>query len=110
MNVVNKFLLATDKLMFEMHLSRLGFTCICELLTKSDKVILKFEETGDSRYIYQNEAYFQHEMAYGDFKDLTSRTASDKRFRDKAFNIAKNIKYDGHQRGLPSMVYNFFDK
>ena len=30
--------------------------------------------------------------------------------RDKAFNIAKNEKYDEYQRGLVSMVYNFFDK
>ena len=49
-------------------------------------------------------------MAYGDFKDLTRRTASDKIFRDKAFNIAKNPKYDGYQRGLASMVYKLFDK
>ena len=49
-------------------------------------------------------------MAYGDFKDLKRRTASDKVLRDKAFNIAKNSKYDGYQRGLASMVYKFFDK
>ena len=49
-------------------------------------------------------------MAYGDFKDLKRRTASDKVLRDKAFNIAKNPKYDGYQRGLASMVYKFFDK
>ena len=49
-------------------------------------------------------------MAYGDFKDLKTRTASDKILRDKAFNIAKNPKYDGYQRGLASMVYNFLDK
>ena len=49
-------------------------------------------------------------MAYGDFKDLARRTASDKVLRDKAFNIAKNPKYDGYQRGLGSMVYKFFDK
>ena len=49
-------------------------------------------------------------MTYGDFKDLTSRTASDKVLKDKAFNIAKNPKYDGYQRQLASMVYNFFDK
>ena len=49
-------------------------------------------------------------MAYGDFKDLTGRTASDKILRDKVFNIAKNPEYDGYQRGLASMVYNFFDK
>ena len=72
----------------------------------------KKKETGDSRYIYQNEldkACFQHDMAYGDFKDLTRRTASDKILRDKAFNIAKNPKYDGYQRGLSSIVYKFFD-
>ena len=49
-------------------------------------------------------------MAYGDFKDLTSITASDKILHDKGFNIAKNPKYDGYQCGLVSMVYKFFDK
>ena len=48
-------------------------------------------------------------MAYGDFKDL-ARMASHKILRDKAFNTAKNLKYDGYQRGLASMVYKFFDK
>ena len=43
-------------------------------------------------------------MGYGDFKDLTKRTASDKILHDKAFNIAKNPKYDVYQRGLVSMV------
>ena len=46
-------------------------------------------------------------MAYGYFKDLAKRTASDKVLRDKAFNIAK---YDGYQRGLTFMVYKFLDK
>ena len=49
-------------------------------------------------------------MAYGDFKDLKRRTASDKVLRDKAFNIAKNPKYVGYEKGLASMVYKFFDK
>ena len=49
-------------------------------------------------------------MAYGDFKALKKRTAADKVLRDKAFNIAKNHKYDGYQRGLVSVVYRFFDK
>ena len=31
-------------------------------------------------------------MAYGDFKDLSRRTASDKILRDETFNIAKNPK------------------
>ena len=49
-------------------------------------------------------------MAYGFFKYLTKRTASDKSLCDKAFNIAKNLKHDGHQRGLALIVYKFFDK
>ena len=49
-------------------------------------------------------------MAYEDSKDLTKITASDKVLRDKAFNIAKNPKYGGYQRGLASVVYKFFDK
>ena len=49
-------------------------------------------------------------MTYGDFKNLAKRTASDKVLRDKAFNIANNPKCDGYERGLASIVYNFFDK
>ena len=49
-------------------------------------------------------------MAYEDFKDLTRKRASDKILCYKAFNIAKNLKYDGYQCGLASIVYNFFDK
>ena len=48
-------------------------------------------------------------MAYGDFKNLKKRTASDKSLRDKAFNIAKILE-NGYQRGLASMVYKCFDK
>ena len=49
-------------------------------------------------------------MAYGDFKYLTRRTASDKILCDKAFIVAKNPKYDGYQRDLASIVYKCFDK
>ena len=55
-------------------------------------------------------------MAYGDFKDLAKKTASHKFLRDKAFNIAKNPKYDGYQseydgyHGIASMCYKYFDK
>ena len=80
---------------------------------KNKKRIQKFKETGDTSYIYKNEldkACFQHDMAYGDFKDIKRRTASDKILRDKAFSIAKNPKYDGYQRGLASMDYKFSDK
>ena len=60
--------------------------------------------------IWTYKAYFQHDMAYGDLKDLARRTAPDKILRDKAFNTAKNPKYDGYQRALASTVYKFFDK
>ena len=49
-------------------------------------------------------------MAYGDFKDLNRRTAADKVLCDKACNIAEDPKYDGHQRGLVSMVYKYLIK
>ena len=49
-------------------------------------------------------------MGYGGFKDLPRRPTSDKILHNKAFDIAKNPKYDGYQRDLASMVYKFFDK
>ena len=73
----------------------------------------KNSETRDPKCIYKNEldkACFQHDMTYGDFKHLARRTASDKVLWDKAFNIAKNPKYDGYQRGIASMVYNVLIK
>ena len=75
--------------------------------------IQEFKEKEDSRSISQNKlgnVSFQQDMAYGDFKDLTRRTASDKIFSDKAFNINQNAKYDGYRRGLASMIYKLFDK
>ena len=112
--IVNKFLLAGDKFMPEMHLKQLGFTYSSYgPFTKNKERIQKFKVTGDTNYIYKNEldkACCQHDMAYGDFKDFAKRTASDKVLKDKAFNIAKNPKYDGYQRGIASMVYKFFGK
>ena len=64
-------------------------------------------------YIYRNEldkACFQHDSVYADHKDLINRTKSDKVLRDKAYDIASNPEYDGYQRGLASMMYEFFDK
>ena len=112
--IVNTFLLACDKFMPKVHLKQPGFTySACGPFAKNKERIQKLKEAGETSYIYKNElekACFQHDMAYGDFKDLKRRTASDKILRDKAFNIAKNPKYDGYQRGLASMVYKFFDK
>ena len=92
----------------EMHLKQPRFTySACGPFTKKKERIQKFKEAGDTNYIYKNEldqACFQHNMAYGDFKDLARKTASYKVLRDKAFNIAKNPKYDGYLRGIASMV------
>ena len=49
-------------------------------------------------------------MACGKSKDLAKSTQLDNVLRDKAFKIASDLKYDGYQRGLVSMVYRFFDK
>ena len=97
----------------QMHLKQPGFTySACGPFTKNKERIQKFKETGDTSYIYKNELdkpCFQHDMTYGDLKDLKRRTASDKILRDKALNIAKKLKYGGHPRGLASMVYKCFD-
>ena len=112
--MVNKLLLAGDKFMPEMHLGQAQFVySACGLFAKNKERIQKFKGTGDTSYIYKNEldkAWFQHDMAYGDFKYLAERTAADKVLRDKAFKIASDQKYDGYQRGLASMVYKFLDK
>ena len=81
----------------EMHLRQPGFTySVCGPFTKNKERIKKFKETGETSYIYKNElhkACFQHDMAYGDFKDLAKRNAADKVLRDKAFKIASDQKY-----------------
>ena len=102
--IINTFLLAGDKFMPEMHLKQPGFTySACGPFTNNKQRSQKFMQTGDTNYIYRNgldKACFQHDMAYGDFKDLKRRTPSDKGLKDKAFAIASNLKCDGYQRGL----------
>ena len=110
-DIINKFLLVGDKFMPEMHLRQPGFTYSARGPFTRNKE--RIQKSKNPRYIYRNEsdkACFQHDMAYGDFKDLKRRAAAVNVLRDKAFNIAKNPKYDGYQRGLASMVYKFFDK
>ena len=103
--ILDKFLLLGDEFVPEMHVRQPGFTeSACGPFTKNKKRIQKFKEKEEIQDIYENEfdkACFKHNMAYGDFKDLPRRT-------DKAFNIAETPTYDEYQRGLASMVYNFF--
>ena len=97
-----------------MNLKQPAFTySACGPFTENKEIIEKFMLTGNTDYIYKNDldkACFQHDMAYGKFKDFNKRTKSDKVLRDKAFEIECNPKYDGYQRGLASMVYKIFDK
>ena len=115
--MLNTFLLTGDKFMPEMHLKQPG-----KLVNQVNQDLLivhvdhfpkiknsEIKKTGNSRYIYKNEldkACFQHDLAYGDFKDLAKRTASDKMLRDKAFNIAKNTKH----YGFFQWFINFFEE
>ena len=112
--IVNKFLLIGDKFMPEVHLRQPGSTySACGPFTRNKERTEKIMQTGNTDFIFRNEldkACFQHDMAYGESKDLAKRTQSDKVLRDKAFKIASDPKYDGYQRGLASMVYKFFDK
>ena len=86
--------------MSKMYLRQPGFTySACGPFTKNKQRIKKFMQTGDTNYIYRNEldkACFQHDMAYGKYKDLEKRTKSDKVLKDKAHEIANNLKYDGY--------------
>ena len=113
-NIINKFLLAGDNFMPEMHLTQPQFVySACGPFTRHKEIIKEFKRAGDTSYIYRNEldkACFQNDSAYADHKDLINRTEADKVLRDKAYDIASNPKYDGYQRGLASMVYKFFDK
>ena len=102
--IVNKFLLAGNLdllIVLVVHLLK---------IKKELKNLKKQEIEAIFTKINLIKACFQHDVAYGDFKDLARRTPSDKIFRDKTFNIAKNPRYDGYQRGLASMAYRFFDK
>ena len=118
--LVNKFLLAGDEFLWisAMHLKQPGFSySACNSFTKNKNRTQKFIQTGNTNLfkysIYKNDfdkIGFQHEMAYDKYKDFTKGTQSYKVLKHKAFKIANNLEYDESQRGLPSMVFKFFDK
>ena len=76
------------------HLKQRGFKySVCGLFTKNKERIQNFKETGDLRYIYRNvrdKACFQHDMAYGDFKDLARGTTADKALKHLKLQVIKN--------------------
>ena len=111
-NLINKFLLAGDKFMPEMHLRQPQFVYrACGPFTRHKERIKEFKRTGDTRLLYRNEldkACFKHDAAYTKYKDVENRLISDQKLKNSAYDIASNPKYDGYQRGLASMVYRFF--
>ena len=111
--IVNKCLLAGNKFMPKTNLRQPGFVHgAFGAFSKNQERIQKSKETGNVQYIYQNEldkACFWLDIFYRDFEDLTRRTVSDNKLRNKAFNIVKNFKYNKYQCGLVSSVYNFFN-
>ena len=112
-NIINKFLLAGDKCMPEMHLRQPQFVySACGPFTRHKERIKVFKRTGDTRLLYRNEldkACFKHDAANTKYKDVENRLISDQKLRNSAYDIAINPKYDGYERGLASMVYKFFD-
>ena len=88
----------------ELDLKQAEFTqSACRPSTKHRERIKKFRETGHLKDLYRNEldkACFAHDAAYYDSKDLATRTISDKILKERAYEIARNRKYDGYQRGL----------
>ena len=114
-SIINKFLLAVDIFMLELHLvdTIVKKYSGCGPFTKHTQRIQDFLNTGKLSYIYKNDldkVCFQHDMAYNKFKDLEKRTQSDIVLKNEALKIASNAKYNGYERGLTSMVYKFFDK
>ena len=72
---------------------------------------LKKQEIYDIFYLNElDKTFLQHDVAYGDFTDLTRRIDFDKILWDKACNVAENPKYDEYQRKLASLVYKFLIK
>ena len=112
--IINKLLLTGEKFMPELHLKQQEFTSsACGLFTKHRQRIQKFRETGNLKHLYRNElekTCFAHDAAYSNNKDFVKRTISDKILKDRAYEIARNRKYDGYQRALASMVYKISDK
>ena len=112
-NIINKFLLAGDKFMPELHLRQPQFVySVCGPFTRHKERIKEFKRTDDTRLLYRNEldkACFKHDAAYAKYKDVENRLISDQKLRNSAYDIASNPKYDGYQRGLASMVYKFFN-
>lgn len=110
--IINKFILAGDDFMSEMHLRQPRFTYKCFRTIYKKKTEYKNSKKQETLNISikkkLGKACFRHDMAYGAYKDLLRRTVSDKVLFSKAFAIASNLKYDGYQCRLASIIYKIF--
>ena len=114
-DIINKFLLVGDKFMPKLHLwdPKVGKYSACVPFTKHEERINQFLKDGELSGIHKNEldkACFQHSSAYNKYKDLKNRTRSDIALKNKAYKIATDLRVDGFQRALASMVWKFFNE
>ena len=96
------------------HSKQTGFIySVSRPFTKHHDKIQEFRETGNLKHLYRYEldkAYFAHDAAYFESKDLAKKTISVKILKNRAYELARNRKYDEYQRALASTVYKFVHK
>ena len=94
-NIINKFLLAGDKFMPEMHLRQPQFVYSAFVpFTRHKERIKEFKRTGDTRLLYRNEldkACFKHDAAYVKYKDVENRLISDQKLRNSAYFLIQKL-------------------
>ena len=85
----------------------------CGPFTRHQKRIDMFMKDGRLIHILKNRldaACFKHDSAFAKYKDRANRRQSHIVLKNKAFKIAADPKVNGYQRGLPFMVYTFFNE
>ena len=96
-NIINKFLLAGDKFMPEMHLRKPQFVySACGPFTRHKGRIKEFKRTDDTCLLYRNEldkARFKHDAAYAKYEDVENRLILDQKLRNSAYDITSNPKF-----------------
>ena len=113
--IINKFLLAGNKFMPELHLwdPKVKKYSACGPFTKHQQRIDQFMKDRRLSGIYKNEldkTCFHHDSAYNQDKDLVNRTKSEIVLKNKAYKIATNPKYNGYERALASMFWKFLNE
>ena len=97
-----------------MHSKQTGLTySVCRPFAKHHDKIQEFRETDHLKHLYRYEldkACFAHDAPYFESKGLAKKTISVTILKDRAYELARNRKYDGYHRALASIVYNFLSK